>query len=252
MHRSSIVARMPLGSVDHAWLRMDRPDNPMVITGVLTFDEPVDVERLRTTIEARLEPFRRFAQRVRPRRFGRAVWEDDRSFRVERHVEHRLLPGPADRATLQREIAALVSSPLPFDRPLWALDLLENPRDGRTVLVARLHHCLADGFALMRVPLGFTDDAPDAPHTARPAVPELPRRLPRPHDDVLGASSGSSRPRRQHPQLRRRGAARRLGRRAARTRPGARSRRFPRRARGAPPRHRVTGIPRIPRTGTTP
>ncbi len=149
------MARTPLGSIDHAWLRMDRPDNPMMITGVLTFDEPIDVERLRATIAERIVPFPRLTQRVRRPLLGRATWEDVASFRVEDHVRHRRLPPPADRATLQREVAALVSTPLSFD-------LLENPDDGRSVLVSRLHHCLADGFALMHVLLGFTDDAPDA------------------------------------------------------------------------------------------
>lgn len=147
----------------------------MMVTGVLTFDEPLDLERLRRTIAARIGRFRRFAQRVHRPRVGRARWEDDPSFRVERHVARRMLPMPADRATLQRAIAALVSTPLPMDRPLWSLDLLENPRDGRTVLVARLHHAMADGFALMHVLSSLTDAVPDAPHEAAPEADERPR-----------------------------------------------------------------------------
>lgn len=157
------MVRSRLGSIDHAWLRMERPYNPMMVTGVMTFDEPIDVDRLRRTIEVRVRPFHRFGQRIRRRLGRRAVWEDDPTFTVERHIEHRMLPQPADRATLQREISELVSTHLPLDRPLWALHVLENPNDGRTVIVSRLHHCIADGFALMYVLLSFTDATPDAP-----------------------------------------------------------------------------------------
>lgn len=180
------MARTPLGPIDHAWLRMERPDNPMMITGVLTFDEPLDIDRLRATIAERIRPFARLTQRIRARSFGRAEWEDVPSFRVEDHVHHRHLPPPADRGVLQREIAALVSTPLPFDRPLWQLDVLENPIDGRSVLVARLHHCVADGFALMNVLLGFTDAGPDGATTEAPhSEPPRPARSPRPSARAL-------------------------------------------------------------------
>lgn len=163
------MKRTRLDPVDHAWFRMDRPHNPMMVTGVLTFDEPVDMPRLVRTVEERIAPFRRFRQRVVPRRLGRrAVWEDVPNFRIENHIEHRTLPQPADHHTLRREIGRLVSTPLlPSDDPLWHLHVLENPNDGRTVLVVRLHHCLADGFALMEVMLTLTDDAPNS--EVRPA-----------------------------------------------------------------------------------
>ena len=32
----------PMAAVDHAWLRMDSPVNPMVISGVMTFKTSVD------------------------------------------------------------------------------------------------------------------------------------------------------------------------------------------------------------------
>lgn len=172
-----------LGSIDHAWLRMERPFNPMMITGVLTFDEPLDFDRLRSVIEERIEPLRRFRQRVRERRVGRAVWEDDPRFDVRRHLERRVLLAPADRAALQREIGRLVSTPLPRDRPLWALHLLESAVDGRTVLVARLHHALADGFALLHVMFSLTDGAPE--RGAGTSGPPLPRATARDARAVL-------------------------------------------------------------------
>ncbi len=150
-----------LGPIDHAWLRMERPNNPMMVTGVLTFDEPVDVERLRRTIAERIRPFPRLRQRIRGGRGRWARWEEDPLFSIERHVVRRAIPAPGDRAALRHEIEALLSTPLPMDRALWMVHVLDNPRDGRSVVVVRLHHCIADGFALMYVMLSLTDGAPE-------------------------------------------------------------------------------------------
>lgn len=137
---------------------MERPDNLMVITGVLTFDEPLDLARLRALIDERLRYFPRFRQRVEGDH-----WQDDPAFTLSAHLEHEWLPLPADRETARRRIGEIMSTPLDRDRPLWRMHLLENPNDGRSILVCRLHHCLADGFALLHVMLSLTDDAADAP-----------------------------------------------------------------------------------------
>ncbi len=55
----------PFSNVDAAWLRMDRPGNRMMITGVLTFDEPLDFRRLQETIERRFLCYPRFRQRIK-------------------------------------------------------------------------------------------------------------------------------------------------------------------------------------------
>jgi hypothetical protein len=43
----------PLSSADTAWLRMDERTNLMVITGVMTFDGPLDRERVKRTAAER-------------------------------------------------------------------------------------------------------------------------------------------------------------------------------------------------------
>jgi hypothetical protein len=54
-----------LSSADTAWLRMDRPTNLMVITSVMLFDEPVDIEQIRHVYHQRLVGrYPRFRQRV--------------------------------------------------------------------------------------------------------------------------------------------------------------------------------------------
>ena len=44
---STSAGRVKISAVDTAWLRMDRPQNLMMITGVLLFGEKVELARLR-------------------------------------------------------------------------------------------------------------------------------------------------------------------------------------------------------------
>ena len=148
----------PLTAVDRTWLRMDRPENLMMITGVLGFDHPLDAERLDAVLRHRLTHYSRFVERVEDGR-----WVPDEDFDLARHVHHEVLPGPADRDTLRDRFSELVSTPLDRSRPLWCIHVLHNPVDGRCVLVARVHHCIGDGFALLNVLLGLTDPAPHSP-----------------------------------------------------------------------------------------
>lgn len=152
----------PLSPVDHAWLRMEDPTNLMMVTGVLIFDQPLDFERLRATIEHRLVGrFDRFRQRV-VTAGGMARWETDPTFTLGAHVHRIGLPAPHDQAALQDLVSDLMSQPLDFTKPPWHYHLIEGYGEGCVVL-ARLHHCIADGIALVHVLLSMTDDSPDAP-----------------------------------------------------------------------------------------
>ena len=56
--------REPMSKVDTAWLRMERPTNLMMITGVLMFAGPLDPKRIKTLLSERFLAFRRFRQRA--------------------------------------------------------------------------------------------------------------------------------------------------------------------------------------------
>lgn len=147
--------REKMSSVDTAWLRMDRSTNLMTIVGVLILAGPVDYARLKRTIEKRLAPFRRFRQRVVVDASG-AWWEDDPTYDIEAHLHRVALPGRADKPELERFAADMVSQPLDDSKPLWQFTLIENYRGGAAIL-SRIHHCIADGIALIGVMLKLTD-----------------------------------------------------------------------------------------------
>ena len=150
-----------LSAVDTAWLRMDRPSNLMMICGVLVFRRRVAVARLKRVLARRFLGFARF--RMRPvEREGTAYWEPAQRFRLDDHVVASRLPAKADRAALQALVSQLMATPLPADRPLWQFHLIER-FDGGSAIVVRIHHCYADGIALVRVMLSMTDAGPDGP-----------------------------------------------------------------------------------------
>ena len=155
-------------TVDTAWLHMEKPTNPAMITGVIIFDKPIDFQRLRATIEYRMLPFHRFVQRVKEPRFGLGMprWEDDPNFDLDAHLHRIALPEPGDQAALQDLVGDLMSTSLDFTKPLWQMHLVENvctPEGPGSALIPRLHHCIADGIALMQVVLSMADEDPDAP-----------------------------------------------------------------------------------------
>src|SRR5690349_21725333 len=153
------MARLvPMSSVDAAWLGMEDPTNLMMVTGVLTLDGPVDIKRLRTLLDKRLAPFGRFHQRVvRPRtRGGLPHWKDEERFAIDDHVSHIALPTPGGDRALRKLVSELMSTPLDMTKPMWQVHLVDG-YDGASVVVARIHHAIADGIALVRVMLSLTD-----------------------------------------------------------------------------------------------
>ena len=158
------MARHPMPNADAAWLRMDRPENLMVITSVLWFERPIPLAPLRAILRERLvERFPRFTQRVVDRgALGGAHWEDDPTFDIDLHLHHVALPAPGGRAELQALVADLMARPLDRSKPLWHPWVVDGYGDGGAI-VTRMHHCIADGIALARVMLTLTDPTPDMP-----------------------------------------------------------------------------------------
>ncbi len=146
-----------MSPVDVAWLRMDRPNNLMVILGVMTLEGPVDAGRVAKLLGERISAYRRFRQRAAVSAAG-AFWVDDRDFDVARHVKRVRLPGRGGEQALQRFVGQLASEPLDHNHPLWQMYVVEK-YEGGVAVVSRIHHCIADGIALMKVMLDLADDA---------------------------------------------------------------------------------------------
>ena len=153
------ASREPIAKVDTAWLRMEQPTNLMMITGVVTLSAPVPYEQLLKTIETRWLAFKRFRQKAVDRPGG-AYWVTDKDFEIHAHVRRVALPGKADQHELEEYVSDLASTALDPSRPLWQFHYIENYIGG-PVIVQRIHHCYADGIALIQVFLSLTDKGPE-------------------------------------------------------------------------------------------
>jgi diacylglycerol O-acyltransferase len=168
--------------IDTAWLRMDAPDNPMTIVGIVTTATPLDPARLRRLVGRRLLGLPRFRQRPVPDALG-GCWQPCRRIDLGRHVVTETLPAPAGDAELADLAARLASEPLDASRPRWQIHVVERFGPG-SACVLRVHHCYADGAAMIRVLQAIADPVrrraqphdvaaqPDrAPTRAGPAAP---------------------------------------------------------------------------------
>ncbi len=154
----------PLTNVDAAWLGMEDPTNLMMVSGVMTFDRPINLDHLKAILTHRFLKFERFRQRViQPKlRVAPPYWETDPHFNLDAHLHRIALPDPGDQAALQTLASDLMSTPLDFSKPLWQIHIIDNYGDGGAIMV-RLHHSIADGIALMSVLLALTDFSSEAP-----------------------------------------------------------------------------------------
>lgn len=164
-----VKAAERMSRVDTAWLRMDTEANLMMIVGVWLLEPAVAYDDLCARVGERLLRYRRFRQKVVEDAMG-ASWVLDADFDLRRQVVretlHQRRGQPMQRA-LEQRVAELAATPLDPARPLWQLHLVEDYRDadGRrgSALIARIHHCIADGIALISVMLSITDGGKPPP-----------------------------------------------------------------------------------------
>lgn len=158
------IRKSPMSRVDTAWLRMERPTNLMMITGVMMFETPLDIRTLRKVIETKFLAYPRFRQKAVDTPTG-AFWQDDADFDLDWHVRLTALPGRGGKRELERLTSQMASTPLDKTKPLWQFHLVEK-FGGGSALIARIHHCYADGIALVQVLLSLTEMGIDSKRKA--------------------------------------------------------------------------------------
>ena len=167
---SANVERM--SRVDTAWLRMDTEANLMMIVGVWLIEPQLALGELRERVQTSLLKYGRFRQKVVEDALG-AQWVDDDHFDIAAHVvpeKLELSRGQSRLDALKAYVGDLTTQPLNPSRPLWQFHLFEDFETGRTALVARVHHCIADGIALISVMLSITDGGASPPARKRRAA----------------------------------------------------------------------------------
>ncbi len=160
--------------VDTAWLRMDNDANLMMIVGVWQLAPGVKHAAVCERIENSLLKYDRFKQRVMEDAAG-ATWVLDRNFDLANHVVPEKLPKSANQEqALQDRVAVLATQRLDPKRPLWQIHLIEDYTgpDGvkGSAMIVRIHHCIADGIALISVTMSLVDGGTPPPERRKKAA----------------------------------------------------------------------------------
>ena len=162
-----------MSRVDTAWLRMDNDTNLMQILGVWQLTPGVKHAAVRQRIENTLARYDRFRQRAVEDATG-ATWVFDDDFDLANHVLLEKLPRSArghEERALQERVAELASQRLDRGRPLWQFHLIEDYTDPDGVrgsaMILRIHHCIADGIALISVVMAMVDGGAPPPAPGR-------------------------------------------------------------------------------------
>ena len=165
----SAFSRKKMSTVDTAWLRMDSDGNLMMIVGVSMLSKPVSVDGLKHALESRFLVYSRFRSRVVTDLSG--AWWQEQEVDLDDHVIHTALASNPKRSTnkpaLQALVGKLSQEPLNPEKPLWQMHLVDNclGEDGkvRQALIIRIHHCIADGVALVGVFMSMFDKSETEP-----------------------------------------------------------------------------------------
>lgn len=142
---------------------MESQTNPMMITVLIRFAGQINYDHLVAEMETAVKRFRRLRQRiVRPSQFlRRPYWEEVPTFRAEDNIERMALPEPVGEEAVAKLVNEKMNTVLDFAYPLWKITLVDNHPAG-SIIIVRVHHCIADGISLVRVLSTLTHPSGDA------------------------------------------------------------------------------------------
>jgi WS/DGAT/MGAT family acyltransferase len=150
------------------WRLEKDPHLSSTFAAVTILDRPPDFERLLARMDRAVRVVERLGQRVQPApvNLTAPMWVDDTNFDLRYHVRHLALPKPGTTRQLLDLTSLITADPFDRTRPLWQFVLVDGLRGGKSALIEKLHHTIADGETSVKMSLQFLDfhrDAPDPP-----------------------------------------------------------------------------------------
>ena len=151
-----------LTTIEASFLEAEDADRHVSLTiGTLAIiDGPVPGRaELVAALSERMQRVPRFTQMVHehPLEIAAPEWVEDANFDITHHVHWAALPQSGDDAELFQTIADLMERRLDRDHPLWECWVIEGLPDGRWAALIKIHHCMADGIAAMRMLANIAD-----------------------------------------------------------------------------------------------
>jgi diacylglycerol O-acyltransferase len=156
---------------DSVFLNLERDGMPLNVAGVSILEGDIPFETYLRFVESKLPMIPRYLKRVTapPFNVGLPSWDYDPDFDIRNHVREVTLRHGTD-AELKALAGKILSKAIDRLHPLWDMTLVRGLKGNRTALIARMHHCLADGIAGVGLMSMLMD--------ASPVAPRLPRRKP--------------------------------------------------------------------------
>jgi diacylglycerol O-acyltransferase len=161
----TVTGARRLGGWDFATWRMATDDPVMrsTILGVLVLDSSPDWDKLSDRYEraSRLAPVLRSKVVEGPTGFETPRVVVDPNFDLSFHIRRFRMPDGAVWRDVLEEARRQSMADFDKDRPLWRATLLEGLPGGKSVLVQKLHHAIADGQGAVQLGLALLDFTPE-------------------------------------------------------------------------------------------
>ncbi len=166
---------------DSVFLNLEREGMPLNVACLSIFEGELTFHDLVRFVESRLPLLPRYLKRVvaPPLNAGLPNWDYDPDFDISNHIHEATLKH-GSLPELKALAGKLLTKVMDRRHPLWDMTLVRL-KGNRTALIARMHHCLADGIAGIGIMSILMDPTPEvAPLPAR----KRPLRVPKPLDPV--------------------------------------------------------------------
>lgn len=180
------------------WRLEKDPHLSSTYANVTVLDRRPDIDQLMRRMDRAAQVVTRLRQRVQPTPVNLAapLWVDDPHFDINYHVRHVALPKPGSMRQLLDLASLIACDPFERTRPLWQFVVVDGLRGGKSALIEKLHHTIADGETSVQISLQFLDFERDAAEPP-PLDPVLREQADTPGDttsnhDVLRELFGNS------------------------------------------------------------
>jgi diacylglycerol O-acyltransferase / wax synthase len=142
---------------DAAFLRLENPQHPFHVGGLMIFTPPADAPQgyLRKLAREMARELPRLDALFRVKLEGATTlsphWVEASDYDPRYHLHHYALPQPGRIEDLLQIVSRAHEQLLERSRPLWEWHLIEGLPGGRFALYCKIHHALIDGAGALRM-----------------------------------------------------------------------------------------------------
>jgi diacylglycerol O-acyltransferase len=162
---------------DAAFLRLESPQRPFHVAGLMILREPEDMpggyyRKLARHCGRLNELWPVFNKKLKdPESLRNPAWVVAKDYDPGYHVFHYALPGSGKMEELLALVSRVHERALDRHRPLWEIHLIEGLPGNRFALYCKVHHALVDGVGALRMVDALFSTSPDSRISFRAAKP---------------------------------------------------------------------------------